>query len=150
MPSFTSTPRQAPVNDSISENRIIVFIVTSLCRLRPGARAIHSRGNKQALLPVDRGMNQSRRDFLKLAGLGGVVFASALAGSANVLRKPEQDDFFFVQLSDSHWGYNGPANPEAANTLRQAVAAVNALPATPDFVVWTGDLTHTTDDGGER
>jgi hypothetical protein len=93
-----------------------------------------------------------RREFLQLLGLGGAVFASALSGCANVLRGSGsgQDDFFFVQISDSHWGFKGPPNPEAANTLRQAVDAVNALPATPDFVVFTGDLTHTTDDEAER
>src|SRR2546430_8975868 len=96
---------------------------------------------------------KGRRDFLKLAGLGGVVFASGLAGACSkILRKSgaQEDDFFFVQLSDSHWGFKGQPNPEAANTLRQAVAAVNALPAPPDFVVFTGDLTHTTDDEAER
>ena len=60
------------------------------------------------------------------------------------------DDFYFVQLSDTHWGYKGPANPDAANTLKHAVAAVNALTTQPDFIVFTGDLTHTTDDPQER
>ncbi|MGZ6144133.1 MAG: metallophosphoesterase, partial [Myxococcales bacterium] len=89
----------------------------------------------------------NRRDFVKLLGVGGAVFASACAG---VKPRPEEEDFFFVQLSDTHWGYTGPANPDAANTLRQAVAAVNALPRQPDFVVFTGDLTHTTDDAAVR
>src|SRR5947209_19341741 len=95
---------------------------------------------------------KGRRDFIKLLGFGGVVFASGLAGCANGLRKSgrQEDDFFFVQLSDTHWGFKGPPNPEAANTLRQAVEAVNALPRPPDFVVFTGDLTHTTDDEAER
>jgi len=96
---------------------------------------------------------KGRREFMQLLGLGGVVFASGLAGACtNILRKSvaQEDDFFFVQLSDSHWGFKGPPNPEAANTLRQAVAAVNALPSAPDFVVFTGDLTHTTDDEAER
>ena len=97
--------------------------------------------------------SRGRREFMQLLGLGGVVFASGLAGSCtNILRKAgaQEDDFFFVQLSDSHWGFKGPPNPEAADTLRQAVAAVNALPSAPDFVVFTGDLTHTTDDPAER
>jgi hypothetical protein len=91
---------------------------------------------------------------MKLLGFGGVVFASGLAGACNTktLRNTpdDADDFFFVQLSDTHWGFKGPPNPEAANTLRQAVAAVNALPRQPDFIVFTGDLTHTTDDVAER
>jgi hypothetical protein len=96
---------------------------------------------------------RGRREFLQLLGLGGAVFASGLSGaSAAGQRKRDgpADDFFFVQLSDTHWGFSGPPNPEAANTLRQAVQAVNALPAQPDFIVFTGDLTHTTDDDAER
>jgi hypothetical protein len=96
---------------------------------------------------------KGRRELIKLLGFGGVVFASGLAGACTrILRKSGggEDDFFFVQLSDTHWGFKGPPNPEAANTLRQAVEAVNALPQQPDFVVFTGDLTHTTDDEAER
>jgi len=91
-----------------------------------------------------------RRDFLKLAGVGGAVFASGLAGCAS-MAGAKQDDFYFVQLSDTHWGFKGPAlNPDADGTLQKAVAAVNALPFEPDFIVFTGDLTHTTDDPKER
>ena len=93
-----------------------------------------------------------RRDFLNLAALGGgAVFASGLTGCAAMAGDAaQQRDFYFVQLSDTHWGYSGPANPEATNTLRKAVAAVNALATQPAFVVFTGDLTHTTDDPVER
>ena len=88
-----------------------------------------------------------RRDFLKLAGLGGAVFASGLSGWAQAAKSAGAKEFYFVQLSDTHWGFKGPkANPDAANTLKKAVAAVNSLERKPDFVVFTGDLTHTTDD----
>jgi len=91
-----------------------------------------------------------RRDFLRLAGLGGAVFASGLAGCAS-LGRAGQDDFYFVQLSDAHWGFSGAAlNPDAGGTLHKAVAAVNDLAVAPDFIVFTGDLTHTTDDPKER
>src|SRR5258708_19741773 len=57
------------------------------------------------------------------------------------------DDFYFVQLSDTHWGFAGPkVNPDAEGTLKKAVQAVNSLEVRPDFIVFTGDLTHTTDD----
>jgi hypothetical protein len=100
-------------------------------------------------------MKIDRRDFLKLAGLGGAVFASGLTGWSTAADKAKNaagayDDFFFVQLSDTHWGFEGPPNPDAKGTLRKAVAVVNALPQAPDFVVFTGDLTHTTDDPRER
>lgn len=94
-------------------------------------------------------MTIQRRDFLLLAGLGGAVFASGLPGIGRAAMGTA-DDFFFVQLTDTHWGYQGPANPESTTTLKRAVAAVNALPAKPDFIVFTGDLTQTTDDEAER
>jgi hypothetical protein len=94
-----------------------------------------------------------RRGFVRLLGLGGAVWASGLPGfRARAAGRGQKaaEDFFFVQLSDSHWGFSGPPNPEAENTLKDAVARVNALPRTPDFVVFTGDLTHTTDDAAIR
>jgi hypothetical protein len=94
-----------------------------------------------------------RREFLKLAGVGGAVFASGLAGCAGMAGagRAGGDDFYFVQLSDTHWGFKGPAvNPDAGGTLQKAVASVNALSDKPDFIVFTGDLTHTTDDPKER
>ena len=96
-------------------------------------------------------MTIDRRKFLQLAALGGgAVFASSLPGCAS-LAGPGSDDFYFVQLSDSHWGFEGPkVNPDARGTLPKAIAAVNALAEPPDFVVFTGDLTHTTDNPVER
>jgi 3',5'-cyclic AMP phosphodiesterase CpdA len=93
-----------------------------------------------------------RRQFLQLTALGGgAVFASGLPGCSMMPGAGEQADFYFVQLSDTHWGFNGPiVNPDARGTLPKAIAAVNALPVQPDFVIFTGDLTHTTDDGAER
>lgn len=97
-----------------------------------------------------------RRDFLKLAGLGGAVFASGLgfevlAKERGKVSHLSHDDFYFVQLSDTHWGFNGPmVNPDAALMLPKAVDGVNSLKHQPDFVVFTGDLTHTTDDPKER
>ncbi|HJV61519.1 MAG TPA: metallophosphoesterase [Albitalea sp.] len=94
-------------------------------------------------------MSIDRRHFLQLAGLGGAVFLGA-AGCASGAGGTSGGDFYFVQLSDSHWGFEGAPNPDAKGTLHKAVAAVNALPEPPEFVVFTGDLTHTTDDPQER
>jgi hypothetical protein len=104
----------------------------------------------------------SRRDVLRLASLGGVVFASNLFRStmgcsssttagANGLRsgaaRGAAQDFFFLQLSDPHWGFSGPkVNPEPELELPSAIAIINAAATKPDFVIFTGDLTHTTDD----
>ena len=77
-----------------------------------------------------------RRQFLKLAGLGvGVVMGSALPGMA---RADGDDEFYFLQLSDTHWGFQGPPNPDAKGTLRKAVASVNALSPCPRRGQWTG------------
>ncbi len=100
-------------------------------------------------------LNINRRDFLKLAGIGGVTFASGLGCYATrgavTGKMSDSEDFYFVQLSDTHWGFSGPeANPDAAGTLPKAVAAVNDLSIQPDFIVFTGDLTHTTDDPKQR
>jgi predicted phosphodiesterase len=97
-------------------------------------------------------MTVDRRQFLKLAGLGGVAFASSLARGADGAPGygSAADEFFFVQLSDTHIGFQGAPNPDALGTLPKAIAAVNALPTQPDFIVFTGDLTHTTDDPKER
>jgi len=98
-------------------------------------------------------MKIDRRDFLKLAGIGSAVFVSGsgrlghLTGSALAA----QNDFFFVQLSDTHWGFANPAvNPDSAGTLKKAVEAVNNLKIQPDFIMFTGDLTHVTDDDKDR
>jgi 3',5'-cyclic AMP phosphodiesterase CpdA len=98
-----------------------------------------------------------RRDFLRLAGYGGVVFASTLVtggcastSGAAAGASDAAGEFHFAQLSDLHWGFQGPPNPDARGTLPKAIAAVNGLAQPPDFVVFTGDLTHTTDDAKER
>lgn len=93
-----------------------------------------------------------RREFLKLAGIGSIVFISGLDGLALAAGKKERrKDFFFIQMSDSHWGFNDSRiNPNAKITLNKAVEAVNSLTIQPDFIVFTGDLTHTTDDDKER
>jgi Icc-related predicted phosphoesterase len=97
-------------------------------------------------------MKIDRRDFLKLMGVGSIVLVlepDSITGAAPA--KAGQDDFFFVQLSDTHWGFNGPSiNPDATGTLKKAISAINSMKTQPDFVIFTGDITHTTDDPKER
>jgi len=97
-------------------------------------------------------MKVDRRDFLKLAGIGTVVFSSGLGQLSNLANAASgKDDFFFVQLSDTHWGFANPAvNADSAGTLKKAVEAVNNLKIQPDFIMFTGDLTHVTDDDKDR
>ncbi len=55
---------------------------------------------------------------------------------------PSKDDFTFVQISDSHIGFNKPANPDVIGTMQAAIDKINALPMQPEFLIHTGDLTH--------
>jgi 3',5'-cyclic AMP phosphodiesterase CpdA len=71
---------------------------------------------------------------------GGEVI-SHIAGSADAAQTAKPA-LRFAQISDSHIGFNGPANPNVADTFNQAIGQINGLGFTPDFVIHTGDLTH--------
>lgn len=93
-----------------------------------------------------------RRGFLKCmawAGTGtlcllqgGVLKSFALSDVLQQKVKNITGDLSFVQISDSHIGFNKAANPDVTATLREAIAKVNALPTPPSFVLHTGDLTQ--------
>ncbi len=86
-----------------------------------------------------------RREFMRVMAVGGIVFASGVrAADYSVGESAMADDFYFVQLSDTHWGFDGPPNPDSRGTLPKAIDAINALSRQPDFIVFTGDLTHLT------
>src|SRR5215467_1952133 len=53
-----------------------------------------------------------------------------------------KSDFSFVQISDSHIGFNKAANNDVLGTLQAAIDKINAMPSTPSFVLHTGDLSH--------
>ena len=48
----------------------------------------------------------------------------------------------FLQISDSHVGFDKPANPNVKGTLEEAIGRVKALPVRPSFMIHTGDITH--------
>jgi 3',5'-cyclic AMP phosphodiesterase CpdA len=48
----------------------------------------------------------------------------------------------FLQISDSHVGFDKPANPNALGTLEEAIGRVKALPVKPSFMIHTGDISH--------
>jgi 3',5'-cyclic-AMP phosphodiesterase len=50
--------------------------------------------------------------------------------------------FTFLQISDSHIGFNKPANPNPLATLDEAIVKIGALPQKPAFMIHTGDITH--------
>lgn len=97
--------------------------------------------------------SMERREFLQLMGIGGsLVFISGVGSLADAAEQMGmKNDFSFLQLSDIHWGFADPKiNPDFSGTLKKAVAEINNLTTPPDFIMFTGDLTHTTDDGKER
>jgi Icc protein len=53
-----------------------------------------------------------------------------------------KSDFSFVQISDSHIGFNKAANPDVVGTLQAAIDKINTMPKAPSFVLHTGDLSH--------
>jgi 3',5'-cyclic AMP phosphodiesterase CpdA len=48
----------------------------------------------------------------------------------------------FLQISDSHMGFDKPANPNASGTLEEAINKIKTLPVKPSFIIHTGDITH--------
>src|SRR5271166_2233513 len=48
----------------------------------------------------------------------------------------------FLQISDSHIGFDKPANPRTSATLEEAIAKVKGLPVKPSFMIHTGDISH--------
>jgi len=93
-----------------------------------------------------------RRGFLKCmawAGTGafcvmkgGVLNSYSLSRISEVSTADMMGELSFVQISDSHMGFNKPANPDVAGTLKAAVDKINALSRAPEFMLHTGDISH--------
>jgi 3',5'-cyclic AMP phosphodiesterase CpdA len=69
---------------------------------------------------------------------GGALSSQAFGQST----KTTKGELHFVQISDSHIGFNKPANPDVIGTLQATVDKINGSPAQPDFIIHTGDLSH--------
>lgn len=72
---------------------------------------------------------------------GGVLRSYALTDPSG-MHEAAKGELSFVQISDSHMGFNKAANPDVAQTLRIAVDKINALATPPEFILHTGDITH--------
>src|SRR3954466_12552349 len=70
---------------------------------------------------------------------GGVPRSLGLVGSAHAA---EPAPLTFLQISDSHVGFDKPANPDAIGTLEEAIGKIKAMPTKPSFMIHTGDITH--------
>jgi len=92
-----------------------------------------------------------RRGFLKCmawAGTGalclmkaGVLHSASLSGITESAASAK-GELSFVQISDSHMGFNKPANQDVVGTLKAAIEKINALPNPPEFLLHTGDISH--------
>ncbi|WP_047336035.1 metallophosphoesterase family protein [Pseudomonas protegens] len=102
---------------------------------------------------TDSPQNPDRRTLLKCSAWAGAGVIWALSGGiprAFALDQTGQpsdptalnSSFHFVQISDSHIGFNKEANPEPVKTLQVAIDKVIALPKRPALILHTGDITH--------
>jgi 3',5'-cyclic AMP phosphodiesterase CpdA len=73
---------------------------------------------------------------------GGVLTPIDLAFAADPKAARISGVPLFVQISDTHIGFNKEANTNVAGTLQQTITMVNALPNKPEFALHTGDITH--------
>jgi 3',5'-cyclic-AMP phosphodiesterase len=72
-------------------------------------------------------------------GSGGVPRSMALA---DAYAGTQTASLSFVQISDSHIGFNKPANPRPGKTLTEAISRIRGLPTKPSFLIHTGDISH--------
>jgi len=93
-----------------------------------------------------------RRGFLKCmawAGTGalcvikgGILRSYSLSDPKGLAAGARDGELSFIQISDSHMGFNKAANPDVVATLRVAVDRINSAPRQPAFLLHTGDITH--------
>jgi plastocyanin len=101
---------------------------------------------------MDEESSLDRRNFLRCmawAGTGavwafssGVLKGSPLGQAARMAGMAPDGGLRFAQISDSHIGFDKPANTDVTATLREAIAKIKADPNPPSFLLHTGDLTH--------
>ena len=104
-------------------------------------------------MPDPTSLPITRRGALKCLAFGGTGTLFALAGGVftpidlAVAASNRKDSAslgkpLFVQISDTHIGFNKEANPDVAATLNRSIELVNALPEQPALIIHTGDITH--------
>ena len=77
-------------------------------------------------------------------GVAWTVSSGAVSSQAfGQNMKAAKGELHFVQISDSHMGFAKPANPDVAGTLKATIEKINWLSEEPDFIIHTGDLSHT-------
>src|SRR5438046_7167002 len=91
----------------------------------------------------------SRRKVLECMTWAGTGVLWTLAGgvprSLGIVGEAEAQaagSLTFLQISDSHMGFDKPANPNVKSTLEEAIGRISTLPVKPSFMIHTGDITH--------
>jgi len=91
----------------------------------------------------------SRRGALKCLAWAGTGIVWTVAGGVprplglgEALAATPADGFTFVQISDSHIGFNKEANPDVSATLQAALDRIAKLPKKPAMMIHTGDVSH--------
>jgi Icc protein len=121
-----------------------------------GLRAVPLNLDKTMSDHIHENLNNDgvdRRGFLTCMAWAGTGLVFTLSGGiarSRMLLAPASDqgggaagaDFTFVQISDSHIGFNKDANNNVIGTLQEAIGRIKALPTKPDLIIHTGDLTH--------
>jgi Icc protein len=99
-----------------------------------------------------------RRNFLSCMAWAGTGLLWTMAGGVPTSKlfaatpgggeaAAAHGGFSFVQISDSHIGFNKPANQDVTGTLKIALDKINGLSVTPDLLLHTGDITHSSKPG---
>jgi 3',5'-cyclic AMP phosphodiesterase CpdA len=96
-----------------------------------------------------RGDGPSRRKILECMTWAGTGVLWTVVGgvprSAGIIDTAQAQSvkgLSFLQISDSHVGFDKPANPNAIGTLEEAIGKIKTLPTRPAFMIHTGDITH--------
>jgi predicted phosphodiesterase len=103
------------------------------------------------------GILDRRQMLTRCAGWAGTAAVYTIAGGTlssvtidqALAAKPRQGaakPFTFLQISDTHIGFDKAANPHARETAMQAIEKIKALPHQPDLILHTGDITHLSTD----
>jgi Icc protein len=103
---------------------------------KDGGPEMNRRGALECMVWAGTGM---------LWAFGGGVPNSIPIGDAKAAEMAK-GAFTFLQISDSHVGFDKPANPNALGTLQEAIAKFRAMPVKPSFMIHTGDITHLSTD----
>ena len=94
-----------------------------------------------------------RRGFLNCMAWAGTGVLWTISGGVLVVKDPRQSckgrivftyatDLSFLQISDSHIGFNKAANKDVTETFKIALDRINAMPTPPSFLIHTGDITQ--------